>query len=285
MKFLNAINKLNVLIKKHAQYLVFGITFIFSWLLIYEAGFTAKDAFGRSIVVQSIPFSGFFAIFPSVFSLLFFKLMKSNHSSSWLKPMIEIIVLVARVDGKITSKDKKIIEKSFNDNLGYFRIKKGIKYFEKIKDNQDLNLAKSCAKLMLVYSGRNSTILLGLVVTIALSDQFLSKKEELLLNEISERLGVHNSVLKSIMARRRYVSENKQKRTQSRPSLSYRMDKSYKILGIESSATLEEVKKAYRELAKIYHPDKIKDKALKENAKIQFQTINDAYEILKKKLG
>ena len=32
---------------------------------------------------------------------------------------------------------------------------------------------------------------------------------------------------------------------------------SYKILGLPTSASLEEVKNAYRKLAKIYHPDNV----------------------------
>ena len=50
----------------------------------------------------------------------------------------------------------------------------------------------------------------------------------------------------------------------------------YKILKIDPSAKLEEIKKAYRELVKIHHPDKGGD------AKVILE-INAAWEILKKK--
>jgi curved DNA-binding protein len=51
----------------------------------------------------------------------------------------------------------------------------------------------------------------------------------------------------------------------------------YKILGIDKNATKEEIKKAYRRLARKYHPDlNPNDK----NAKSNFQQINEANEVL-----
>lgn len=51
----------------------------------------------------------------------------------------------------------------------------------------------------------------------------------------------------------------------------------YKTLGVEKAATQAEIKKAYRALAKKYHPDKNKgDKAAEE----RFKDISEAYEVL-----
>jgi len=51
----------------------------------------------------------------------------------------------------------------------------------------------------------------------------------------------------------------------------------YKILGVEKNATQEEIKKAYRKLARKHHPDlNPNDK----NAKADFQQINEAHEVL-----
>jgi len=51
----------------------------------------------------------------------------------------------------------------------------------------------------------------------------------------------------------------------------------YKILDVERDATAEDIKKAYRNLAKKYHPDRNKDD---EDAASQFKKISEAYEIL-----
>ena len=51
----------------------------------------------------------------------------------------------------------------------------------------------------------------------------------------------------------------------------------YKVLGVDKSATQEEIRKAYRKQAKRYHPDINKDDPL---AKERFQEINEANEVL-----
>ena len=64
-------------------------------------------------------------------------------------------------------------------------------------------------------------------------------------------------------------------------------DWAYKSLEIESSATDEEIKKAYRRMAMKYHPDKVNDLGdeVKKSATEKFRSINEAYENLKKKRG
>lgn len=56
----------------------------------------------------------------------------------------------------------------------------------------------------------------------------------------------------------------------------------YKILGIDSTATDQEVKKAYRRLAMKYHPDRVETmgEEIKRNAEQQFKIINEAYETI-----
>jgi len=51
----------------------------------------------------------------------------------------------------------------------------------------------------------------------------------------------------------------------------------YKVLGVPATATEEEIKKAFRTLARKYHPDVAKDKA---NADQRFKEINEANEVL-----
>lgn len=51
----------------------------------------------------------------------------------------------------------------------------------------------------------------------------------------------------------------------------------YKILGVNRTATLEEVKKAFYRLAKIYHPDAARGNP---NALEIFYEINEAYQVL-----
>lgn len=54
----------------------------------------------------------------------------------------------------------------------------------------------------------------------------------------------------------------------------------YEVLGVSKGATQEEIKKAYRKLAKQYHPDNYANNPLADLAAEKFKEINEAYEQL-----
>ena len=60
----------------------------------------------------------------------------------------------------------------------------------------------------------------------------------------------------------------------------------YEVLGVGRNATLDEVKKAYRELARKYHPDNYVGNELADLAHEKMKDINEAYDtILKQREG
>ncbi len=54
----------------------------------------------------------------------------------------------------------------------------------------------------------------------------------------------------------------------------------YSILGVSKDATADDLKKAYRKLAKQYHPDAQHTEEDKKNAEAKFKEINEAYSVL-----
>ncbi len=56
----------------------------------------------------------------------------------------------------------------------------------------------------------------------------------------------------------------------------------YEVLGVPENASEEEIKKAYKELVKKYHPDKYQDNPLADLAEEKLQEINEAYDMLMK---
>lgn len=60
------------------------------------------------------------------------------------------------------------------------------------------------------------------------------------------------------------------------------MSDPYKVLNISPSATDDEVKHAYRELVRKYHPDNYHDNPLADLAQEKMKEINEAYDLIQK---
>lgn len=56
----------------------------------------------------------------------------------------------------------------------------------------------------------------------------------------------------------------------------------YSVLGVDPSASDEEVKKAYRDLARKYHPDNYQDNPLADLAEEKMKAVNEAYDQIQK---
>ena len=60
----------------------------------------------------------------------------------------------------------------------------------------------------------------------------------------------------------------------------------YEVLGISPNASNDEVKKAYRELSRKYHPDSYANNPLAELAEEKFKEVQEAYDqIMKQREG
>lgn len=60
------------------------------------------------------------------------------------------------------------------------------------------------------------------------------------------------------------------------------MNDPYQVLGIAQTATDAEIKKAYRELARKYHPDNYQNNPLADLAEEKMKEVNEAYEAINK---
>ena len=121
-----------------------------------------------------------------------------------------------------------------------------------------------------MLEGTHLLQLLHYLFGIAKADGHVSATEVKLIQTIAGYLGISNSDFTSIRAMF-YKDPNT----------------AYKILGIQETATEEEIKKAYRKLAVKYHPDKVQHlgKEFQSGAKEKFQRIQEAYETIKKERG
>jgi len=214
---------------------------------------------------------------------------------------IKLSIKIFAADGKLTDNEveklKKYMTKEFGAEIGnaadkYVRVN--------IKNNESLH--SICVPLSkMSYSERIGIIsqLFALVV----SDGEFPIEEELVMQKIAHYLHIGKkryTIIKSNYQKKnnfkdsfegnKSTSNNKNYQGKGYQFLNQFFTPTYNpyiILGLENSVTNEEIKKAYRELVKKYHPDVILDKSdqFKNMAKEKFQAINDAYETIKKIRG
>lgn len=109
--------------------------------------------------------------------------------------------------------------------------------------------------------------------SISISDGVLSVSEDKFIFDIGKKLGFTIKRLNEI--RSQFVEEKSTKKSNHNT-------KYLKLLGLNNDASIEEVKKAYKRLAKEYHPDKLVgvNETIKKIAEDKFKEINEAYRIL-----
>ena len=98
---------------------------------------------------------------------------------------------------------------------------------------------------------------------------------------------VHPDEVKVIHTLARYLNINNNDFNSIQAMFSKDTLSDYKILGLDSSSTDNEVKKTYRKMAAKYHPDKVAHlgEDLKNLAEEKFKSLNDAYQNIKKERG
>ena len=133
---------------------------------------------------------------------------------------------------------------------------------------------------------------LGIQVQTAYSDGVLDSKEKDILYDIAECLGFSRFELDRLLQMiegQQHFHQRQQGGYRGQQQQTANEEDSYKVLGIEKSATDKEVKRAYRKLMSQHHPDKLASKGLPEEmmilAKEKAQDIQSAYESLRKLRG
>ena len=186
--------------------------------------------------------------------------------------LLVLSAAVMKADGNVKKSELDYVKRFFLQNFGQEKAEKSIKMLRGILD-KDYNLYEVSSQVgrYMDYSSRLQ--LLHYLFGIASADGFVSDQETDVIHAISSSMGVVESdyaSIKAMFVRKESVSQN-----------------AYTILGVDPSATDEEVKKAYREMAKKNHPDLVSNlgEEVRLAAEKKFQEINQAYETIKKQRG
>ena len=163
---------------------------------------------------------------------------------------------------------------NFGDSL-VFSLKYPIKE-ESITDWINLNWESKSMRIQIIY----------FLVGLAIQTEKLTVKELLFIEKINQNLGFNADDLNRIIAI--YSSYYEEKQKQSKHSTNESKTKLFnylKILGLKSNYTNNELKSAYRKMAKLHHPDNYStsSEAQQKIAKEKFIEIQNAYEFLMQK--
>jgi len=203
---------------------------------------------------------------------------ESHNRFVWL--LVNILVNISKIDGQVTKEEIATIHRFFQYNLNYNQtkmlwVKDLIK--EAISANVTLDSLLEEFKNTFAYEPR--LILLELVY------QILYTKESVPENELQIARNIATFLEISVYDQRTIEAKYKYRRQHEQTNGLAAAEQYYAVLGLDSNASKEEIKKAYRKLSMKYHPDKVRHLGdeFRTIAEEKMKEINAAYDYFKKK--
>ena len=185
---------------------------------------------------------------------------------------VSLLILAAAVmkaDGRVTRSELDYAKKFISNNFG---VERGPYYVKILGDliKQDYNIQDISLQIKQYMDYSSRLMLIQFLFGIALSDGKTHNREIDIISSISTFLGISNNDYSSIKAM--FIKDT---------------NSAYKILEVTPDVSNDELKKAYRELAKKYHPDKVSHlgEEIKKAAEVKITELNAAYESIKEERG
>jgi DnaJ like chaperone protein len=193
----------------------------------------------------------------------------NTQSGDFEISLLVLASIVIKSDGKIDQRELNFVRSQFYAMYGEQRANHAFKLFKGVI-KKDISARKVCVQIREHMPHASRLQLIHFLFGIAKADDFVSEKEIDEIRKIAGYLYINQPDFESIKAM--FYDES---------------GSAYKILEIEKTATDDEVKKAYRNLAKKHHPDKLQDLGEEhlKGAQEKFQSIQAAYEKIKKERG
>ncbi len=185
--------------------------------------------------------------------------------------LLVLMACIMKADGRVDKAELAVVKKFLVSNFGEQGALEALPILKNLL-NQQINETEVAAQIGRHLNYSSKLELLNLLFTIAYADGDIVPTELSTIKRIADIFRIDRLDFESVKAP--YM------KTVDR-------DWAYKSLEIETTATNDEIKKAYRRMAMKYHPDKVNDlgEEVKKSATEKFRSINEAYESLKKQRG
>lgn len=183
--------------------------------------------------------------------------------------LLVLASIVIKADGKVDERELDFVRNQFVSLYGKERANNAFKLFKGIV-RKKIATREVCIQIRQHMSHASRLQLIHFLFGIAKADGVVTENEVETIRRISGYLYINHLDFESIKGMFYDLKEN-----------------AYKILEIDETATDAEVKKAFRRMAKKYHPDKVHElgEEHKQGAKEKFLSIQKAYETIKKERG
>jgi len=184
--------------------------------------------------------------------------------------LLSLASLVIKADGQVSQSEMDYVRSYFVQAYGKERANATFRTFNEVIKNREISAQRIGLYLQQRTKYEVRLQILHFLFSIAQADGNISNPELSQLESIAKFLALNNRDFESIKAMFFKSADN-----------------AYKILEIEKSATDAEVKKAFRTMAKKYHPDKLQhmDEAYRSGAEDKFRMVQEAYEKIQKERG
>lgn len=189
----------------------------------------------------------------------------------FLSNLVAILTLVAKADGKIQPEEVRTIRKFFETQMRY--------------DSRDLDLIRTlmqetarvnpdleqvCREFRRISRYEDLLILMRMIYMVALADRNVHPEERKTIDAAAAYLGIGEADHRAI--RGEFLGDE---------------NRAFQILGLDSNASNDKIRKAYKEMAIKYHPDKVSHlgEEFQQLATEKFRKINDSYQEIRKQRG
>lgn len=184
--------------------------------------------------------------------------------------LVVLIAALMKVDGRVTQSELDHVRRFFVRQFGEAQASQLLIVLRDVL-KRDIPLHDVCAQIRHNMPHPVRLQLMHYLIGLAHADGAVDRAELDLLKRMALDLGINEKDLGSLSAMFRKADPSS----------------AYQILEIASSATDEEVKKAYRRMAMKFHPDKVAQlgQEVQKAAGEKFKKVQQAYETIKEQRG
>jgi DnaJ like chaperone protein len=192
---------------------------------------------------------------------------RSRASGDFEISLLILSSVVIKADGKIDERELSFVRNHFKSMYGPERAAHAFKLFGGFIKNNSVSARQVCIQIRQHMTHASRLQLIHFLFGIAKADGVVTNQEVLSIKSIAGYLYINEHDFESIKAMFYDDSES-----------------AYKILEIEKTASNDEVKKAYRKMAKKFHPDKLQHLGEEhvKGAEGKFKKVQKAYEQIQK---